>query len=291
MAFHRIPDSFGHDQTDPRAGSVRPVVQRMHHHIGLDCTRATTDGGTELRGPPHPVSSRKHRARSRLRTAKSRSECATALATTVGDDGAAGAGAHAQPEPMHARTAAVVGLVGPLALGHGNLSLFHLAPALVDTEMSSKTVTVQARFKLVRRALLTGAFSVKLPGAAVSPRAGDCSRVLMRFPSVKPAPTRIVGLHPMLQNCWHIERKLLASGNAVPRTDRPGQSNEDVGPASPFRTVTYPALTASKQTTERRRLSFLHKLWINMWTVRHRSFWSSPGRPSSTSKGETVVDS
>jgi len=45
------------------------------------------------------------------------------------------------------------------ALGHGNHSLFHLAPAPADIEMSSKTVTGQARFKLVRRALLTGAFS------------------------------------------------------------------------------------------------------------------------------------
>jgi hypothetical protein len=37
--------------------------------------------------------------------------------------------------------------------------LFRLAPARADTEVSPKTVTVQALFKLVRRALLTGAFS------------------------------------------------------------------------------------------------------------------------------------
>jgi hypothetical protein len=43
---------------------------------------------------------------------------------------------------MHARTAAVVGLVGPLALGHGNLSLFRLAPASTDTEVPPKTVAV-----------------------------------------------------------------------------------------------------------------------------------------------------
>lgn len=221
MAFHGVTDGFGHDETDPRAGCVRSVVERVYDNIGLYCTHATTDGGTELRGPPHPVSSRKHRARSCLRAAESRSECATALATTVGDDGAAGARAHPQPEPMHARTAAVVGLVGPLALGHGNLSLFHLAPAPAGTEVPSKTVTVQARFKLVRRALLTGAFSGNLPGAAVSPRAGDCSRVLMRFPRVKPAPMPLHRRHSMLQNCWHIERKLLASGNAVPSLERP----------------------------------------------------------------------
>ncbi|CQD03166.1 hypothetical protein BN970_00393 [Mycolicibacterium conceptionense] len=26
VTLHRVPDGFGHDQTDPRAGSVRPLV-------------------------------------------------------------------------------------------------------------------------------------------------------------------------------------------------------------------------------------------------------------------------
>lgn len=50
----------------------------------------------------------------------------------------------------------------------------------------------------------------------------------MRFPSVKPAPTRLHGAYRMLQNCWHIERKLLASGNAVPSLDRPRKMKREL---------------------------------------------------------------
>ncbi|BBX28386.1 hypothetical protein MALV_35110 [Mycolicibacterium alvei] len=60
MTLHGVPDGFGHDQTDPWAGCVHPVAERVDNHIGLNRTHTTTDGGTELRGPPHPVSSRKH---------------------------------------------------------------------------------------------------------------------------------------------------------------------------------------------------------------------------------------
>ena len=50
----------------------------------------------------------------------------------------------------------------------------------------------------------------------------------MRFPSVKPAQTRLHRQYPMLQNCWHIERKLLTSGNAVPSLHRPREMRREI---------------------------------------------------------------
>src|SRR5690242_9223463 len=51
-------------------------------------------------------------------TRRSGGEPLAALAATGGDDGATGTGAHPQPEPVLARTAAVVRLEGALALAH-----------------------------------------------------------------------------------------------------------------------------------------------------------------------------
>ncbi len=58
-----------------------------------------------------------------LRTAESGGEGIASLAATSGDDRAAGPSAHAQPESVYTRPAAVVRLKRPLALGHGRLSL------------------------------------------------------------------------------------------------------------------------------------------------------------------------
>jgi hypothetical protein len=88
----------------------------VHHEIGLHRPHPLTDRGTEFRGPRHPVLRRKHRARSRV---ESRSQLAATLAASVRHDRSACPGAHPQPEPMYPRPAAVVGLKGPLALGHG----------------------------------------------------------------------------------------------------------------------------------------------------------------------------
>lgn len=122
--------------------------------------------------------------------AGSRSERATALATPIGNDRAAGAGAHPQPEPVNTRTAAVVGLEGPLALGHGNLSLYPYGdrgPSTLPCRSDAPTVTKLVK---LRRSCFTNRRGLRAnPGAAVSPRAGDCSRVLTRFAWVKPAPT------------------------------------------------------------------------------------------------------
>ena len=118
MPLHRTADRFGHHQTDagPVVWHVAMRSQRMHHEIGLHCPHPLTDGGTELRRSRHPVPRRKHRARSRV---ESRSQLAATLGTPTRHDGPAGPGAHPQPEPVHPRPTAVVGLEGPLALGHG----------------------------------------------------------------------------------------------------------------------------------------------------------------------------
>jgi hypothetical protein len=91
----------------------------VHDEVGLSGPSTLADRLPELSRPCHPVLSRKHRARSRV---ESRSERVTALATPARHDGPACARAHPQPKPMHTRTATVVGLKGPLALGHGYIS-------------------------------------------------------------------------------------------------------------------------------------------------------------------------
>ena len=54
----------------------------------------------------------------------SRSERATALRAPVGHDRPSGPSPHPQPEPVHPRPTPVIGLEGPLALGHGSFSSF-----------------------------------------------------------------------------------------------------------------------------------------------------------------------
>ncbi|MDT5237665.1 MAG: hypothetical protein QOD36_3719 [Mycobacterium sp.] len=117
VPLYSAANGFRDHQTD--AGSVGAVIrrpQRVHHEIGLHRPHPLTDRGTEFRGPRHPVPRRKHRAKSRV---ESRSELAATLAAPVRHDRSACPGAHPQPEPMHPRPTAIVGLKGPLALGHG----------------------------------------------------------------------------------------------------------------------------------------------------------------------------
>jgi hypothetical protein len=81
----------------------------------------------------------------------------------------------------------------------------------------------------------------------------------------------------MLQNGWHPPRKLLASANAVSITEWRQTTKRGCPqrrePTVRTTTVTSPGLRRHReQTTERRRLSCLHNLWITMWTVRRRSF-------------------
>jgi hypothetical protein len=116
MPLHSATNRFRDDQSDARSVAAAGRPQGMHHEIGLRRPHPMTDGRTELRRPSHPVSSRKHRARSRV---ESRSELAATLAAPIRHDRPAGPGAHPQPEPVHPRPTTIVGLEGPLALGHG----------------------------------------------------------------------------------------------------------------------------------------------------------------------------
>src|SRR3954466_11023444 len=86
---------------------------------------------------------------------------------------------------MHPRTAPVVGLKGPLALGHGCHSSLRLATTS-DAQAWIRSPLVSSSFRS-----LAGAVSERSQIAAVPPRSGDCSRVLTRFPWVKPPPAAL----------------------------------------------------------------------------------------------------
>ena len=277
----------------------------MHDEVGLHRPHPLIDGGTELRRPRHPVPRRKHRARPCV---GSRSQRTAALATPTGHDGPTGPGPHPQPKAMHPRPAPVVGLKGPLALGHGCLSLLRMASAAHARSwpVGTRSPLVSSFVSLASRRGLQENL-----GAAVSPRSGDCSRVLTRFRWVKPRPalaecftavtavTAVTRLRspsrnrrPMLQNSWHTEIKLLASGNAVRRGTATRQRSEDAhsvaSPQSdpPLCDEPRPAVPPLVDKRATAAVS-IHNLWITMWTVRHRLF----GGPRTYHEGVPVIDS
>ena len=234
MSLYCAANGFRDDQSDARSavgGAVRRS-QRVHHEVGLHRPHPLTDRGTELRGPRHPVPRRKHRASSRV---ESRSELAATLAAAVRHDRPAGAGAHPQPEPMHPRATAVVGLEGPLALGHG-CSLLVAYGIRKPTPMNphtggtrlplvSSSVSLANRRghqKLLGRSrtatfgrLFEGTDEISLGQTS----AGSTAKVHNGHSShaVAVAENQHLG---MLQNGWHPARKLLTSGNAVPTSGR-----------------------------------------------------------------------
>ena len=174
VSLHRTPHRLGDHQTYLGSAPIGVAASaRVHHDVGLHRAHPLVDCGTEIRRPRHPVLRRKHRARSCVEL---RSQRAAALATPAGHDRPAGAGPHPQPKPMHPRTAPVVGLKGPLALGHGCHSSLRLATTS-DAQVWTRSPLVSSSSRS-----LAGAVSAKFRIAAVSPRSGDCSRVLTRFP-------------------------------------------------------------------------------------------------------------
>jgi hypothetical protein len=180
MSLYSAPNGFRDHQTNP--GPVFAIIgsQCVHDEIGLHCPHPLTDRGTEFRRPRHPVARRKHRARSCV---ESRTQRAAALTAPVRNDGPPGPGPHPQPESVLARAPPVVRLKGPLALGHGCISSLRVAPATHADER----IPVGTRLPLVSSSVsLVGAVSGRSWVAAVSPRSGDCSRVLTRFRWVKP---------------------------------------------------------------------------------------------------------
>lgn len=128
VPLHRCPHRFGHDQTYLRADDILVadrVAPGVHNQIRLRRPDTLPHRDTEIRGPCHSVLGRKHRRRPCV---ESRSERATTLAAACRDDRATRARPHPQPESVHTGPAAVVRLKSPLALGHGCLSSFGLAP-------------------------------------------------------------------------------------------------------------------------------------------------------------------
>lgn len=191
MTLHRGADRLRDNEAD--LGSVvttvsKSVVQRMHDEIGLNRPRSVANRDTEISRPCHPVPGRKHCP---LPCVESRSQGTAALAATARHDGAACARTHTQPEAVHTGPAAVVRLESPLALGHGCFSSF----GLVSTTSVTMTLMAAEDAATVGKLIhLAGAAPLRFEKnhrvAAVSPRAGDCSRVLTRFAWVKPGQTR-----------------------------------------------------------------------------------------------------
>jgi len=107
IACHGVADGPTHDETDAGGPTVRPQDD-VGDQRRLCGSNSGADGRAELVAAGHPLVTRKHRERS------GRQLCA-ALATTVGQDGPAGAGAHAEAEAVLLGTTTVVGLVGALA--------------------------------------------------------------------------------------------------------------------------------------------------------------------------------
>jgi hypothetical protein len=207
----------------------------VHHEIGLHRPHPLTDRGTEFRGPRHPVPRRKHRAKSRV---ESRSQLAATLAAPVRHDRSACPGAHPQPEPMHPRPTAVVGLKGPLALGHGCSLLVAFGirkPTPMNPHAGGDAIAVGKLVRLANRRGLqrilgrsriatcgrlfegTDENSLGQTSPDGAPRVAEWftnTTAVTQFqrPQLKP--------RTMLQNGWHPPRKLLASANAVSITER-----------------------------------------------------------------------
>ena len=115
-------------------------------------------------------------------TLRSGRERPTPLTAPARHNRASGAGAHAQPEAMHAGSAPVVRLEGPLALGHDVL--------LVVSRISIRPARrlAQVRLRVGRKqSCCWPARSPGRPGSQPHRRlSGDCLRVLTALPLVKP---------------------------------------------------------------------------------------------------------
>jgi hypothetical protein len=102
---------LGYDETDEGAVALL-VGSDVDDNQWISCARSVSDRGGEIRWVNHAVRARQHRG-------VSGGQLGTALATAGSQNGAAGAGRHAQTEAVRLRTTTVVGLEGPLG-GHGN---------------------------------------------------------------------------------------------------------------------------------------------------------------------------
>ena len=118
----RTADPTDRDTIKPTLGaSSRRVIAAVYvdHHVGLHGSSPVLHRDIEIGRPRHTVPRGKHRCHTGFE--KSGSQRATSLTTPVRHDRPAGPGAHPQPEAVHAGSAPVVRLEGPLALCHDSL--------------------------------------------------------------------------------------------------------------------------------------------------------------------------
>lgn len=183
VTVHRRPHRLADDQPYPRAAIAMGAPAEVDDDVGLHQTRPAFDGRVELSRPPHTVACGKHRQNLTLRSGRQR---AAALTAPVGHDRTPRTGPHAQAEAMHAGSAPVVRLEGPLALGHGVL--------LVVSRSKLSQPSGRSRFATagVRVSVEAGLATGRRGPQAGSPRSqpyrrlsGDCLRVLMRLRWVK----------------------------------------------------------------------------------------------------------
>lgn len=119
VAYDRSAHGLAHDETRTRRGSALPRRMRVR------CTAAKVDDekrasgpassayrGREVLAPPQPMLGRQHDV---MTCTRSGGQAGATLATAGRQDGAAGTGAHTQPEAVGLRATTVVRLEGALA--------------------------------------------------------------------------------------------------------------------------------------------------------------------------------
>jgi len=110
-----IPHRLAHDESDSGTARFGRNGAGMDHQGALRHSATRLDRGDKIRRPCHPVPRREH-----VDGPESGSQRAAALAAAAGHDRTTGPGPHPQAETMDLRPPPIVGLVGPLALGHGS---------------------------------------------------------------------------------------------------------------------------------------------------------------------------
>lgn len=117
VADNRIAHRLGHDKAGARLGGLRRLIdEEMDHQGSATGSAATADRRGEVGATPQSLRSSQHDylASGPARVGSGR-QLAAALGTAGGEDGAAGPGAHAQPETVGLGAPAVVRLIGALA--------------------------------------------------------------------------------------------------------------------------------------------------------------------------------
>lgn len=124
MSNHRRPDSFTHDEPEPRAAESNRLV-RSGHRSGMDHEIPPPDpaplahGEREVGVTAQTVRLRQH---PELLNRRSGGQRSAALTATRRHDCPTCTGTHTKTEAVNPRAASVVRLERPLALGHGQHS-------------------------------------------------------------------------------------------------------------------------------------------------------------------------